>query len=250
MSVNISNALGQDAVDKRIDLLQRIDQLGSISKAARSAGVSYKAAWQAIETLSNLAGTPMLEKVVGGAAGGGAKLTPAGKSVLEAAAALNKIRSQILADISKGQVPKLAALASSTLRMSVRNIIPCVIEEMHGGLSKVKVLLRVSDDCFLRSSITKESQQLLGLEIGKPVLALFKATAAQILPGLPKGYTGPNLTGQVARIPQKDHGGEVTLRLANGINVVGFVQRPHGLKIGDIAHLVTEEQNIVIALMN
>jgi len=34
---------------------------GSISEAARGAGVSYKAAWQAIETLGNLAGQPLQE---------------------------------------------------------------------------------------------------------------------------------------------------------------------------------------------
>lgn len=56
MALNISDALSQNVVDKRIDVLQRIKQYGSISEAARSAGISYKAAWQAIETLSALAG--------------------------------------------------------------------------------------------------------------------------------------------------------------------------------------------------
>ena len=56
MALNISDALSQNVVDKRIDVLQRIKQFGSISEAARSAGISYKAAWQAIETLSALAG--------------------------------------------------------------------------------------------------------------------------------------------------------------------------------------------------
>ena len=48
-------ALGHEATDKRLDILNRIGQVGSISQAARGAGVSYKAAWQAVETLSNLA---------------------------------------------------------------------------------------------------------------------------------------------------------------------------------------------------
>ena len=47
MALNISDALSQNVVDKRIDVLQRIKQFGSISEAARSAGISYKAAWQA-----------------------------------------------------------------------------------------------------------------------------------------------------------------------------------------------------------
>ena len=33
--------------DKRIDILRRIKETGSISEAARASGVSYKAAWQA-----------------------------------------------------------------------------------------------------------------------------------------------------------------------------------------------------------
>ena len=61
MALNISDALSQNVVDKRIDVLQRIKQFGSISEAARSAGISYKAAWQTIETLSALAGEPLVE---------------------------------------------------------------------------------------------------------------------------------------------------------------------------------------------
>ena len=60
-----------ETIDKRLDILRRVADVGSISEAARGAGVSYKAAWQAIETLSNLAGGPLVEKVVGGRSGGG-----------------------------------------------------------------------------------------------------------------------------------------------------------------------------------
>lgn len=56
--------------------------------------------------------------------GGGARITEAGEAVLEASAALNKVRNQILTDIQGGESPKLAALASVALRMSIRNIIP------------------------------------------------------------------------------------------------------------------------------
>ena len=154
MALNISDALSQNVVDKRIDVLQRIKQYGSISEAARSAGISYKAAWQAIETLSALAGEPLVEKTVGGNSGGGARITEAGEAVLEASAALNKVRNQILTDIQGGESPKLAALASVALRMSIRNIIPCVIEDIHGGMSMCKVKMKVCEGQYLRSSVT------------------------------------------------------------------------------------------------
>ena len=78
-SVHLTQARGHEIADKRIDILRRIGAVGSISEAARAAGVSYKAAWHAIETLSNLAATPLVSRVVGGSGGGGAVLTPAGR---------------------------------------------------------------------------------------------------------------------------------------------------------------------------
>ena len=67
--LQLAGALGHEATDKRIDILRRIGETGSISEAARAAGVSYKAGWQAIDTLSNLAGVALVERVVGGVDG-------------------------------------------------------------------------------------------------------------------------------------------------------------------------------------
>jgi molybdate transport system regulatory protein len=250
MPLDISSVLGQDTIDKRIDILQRIEQFGSISQAARSAGLSYKAAWQAIDTLSNLAGVPLVEKVVGGASGGGAKLTADGYKVLEAASALQKIRSQVLTNISRGDPPMLAALAASSLRMSARNIIPCKVTNLHGGLSKVKVELEVCFGNSLKASVTTESAQLLGLKPGMTILAIFKATAARVTDSYDKLEGGRLfLGGTVLRLPQKDHGGEVTLRMPNGINVVGYVKSPHSLEIGQKGYLTIEEESIILSLL-
>ena len=124
----IADALGHEIADKRLDILRRIGDVGSISEAARGAGVSYKAAWQAIDTLSNLAGTPLLERTVGGSGGGGATLTPAGTQLLQAAKLLSQARLQVLSQLSQGQgnsvgaVPRVNALG---LRTSMRNQLRC-----------------------------------------------------------------------------------------------------------------------------
>ena len=73
-SHSLAGALGHDLSDRRIGILRQIGALGSISRAARAVGVSYKAAWQAVDTLTNLAGVALVERVVGGAGGGGARL--------------------------------------------------------------------------------------------------------------------------------------------------------------------------------
>lgn len=102
-SLQLADALGHEVADKRLDILRRIGEQGSISEAARGAGVSYKAAWQAIDTLSNLAGTALLERTVGGAGGGGAHLTDAGRQLLQAADLLNSARAQVLTQLAHKQ---------------------------------------------------------------------------------------------------------------------------------------------------
>src|SRR5690606_13067145 len=99
--LQLEAALGHDATDKRIDVLRRIGAVGSISEAARGAGISYKAAWQAIETLGNLAGMALVEKAVGGSGGGGAQLTPAGHRVLRAFDLLAAARQAVLTQLDQ-----------------------------------------------------------------------------------------------------------------------------------------------------
>src|SRR5574344_2887662 len=101
-SDSVSQALGYDMADRRIAILRGIAQSGSISQAARDVGVSYKAAWQAIDTLTNLAGVPLVERSVGGAGGGGAQITSAGEELLYAAEAMMRLRTELLQRMQSG----------------------------------------------------------------------------------------------------------------------------------------------------
>ena len=56
--------------------LEAIDTHGSISSAARAIGLTYRAAWDAVQALNNLFDRPLIVSQTGGAAGGGASLTP------------------------------------------------------------------------------------------------------------------------------------------------------------------------------
>ncbi|MBC7202769.1 MAG: LysR family transcriptional regulator, partial [Pusillimonas sp.] len=173
--VRLDAALGHEVTDKRIDVLRRIDTVGSISEAARDAGISYKAAWQAIETLGNLAGTPLVEKAVGGAGGGGARLTAAGRQVLEAFGYFAKVRQAVMQ-----QALATGPMAILGLRTSMRNQWVCTIQKLDSDEHGQRVTLALSDGTLIRSVLTLESAQLLGLKPGLEVLALCKATAVSI----------------------------------------------------------------------
>lgn len=99
--------------DKRIDILRRIKETGSISEAARASGVSYKAAWQALETLENLAGGKLVEKLVGGNRGGGTTLTVTGEQILKIADRIAQARSEVLRSFTDAEQPLANHLTTS-----------------------------------------------------------------------------------------------------------------------------------------
>ena len=65
----------------KIDLLESIDKVGSISEAARQNNISYRRAWDMVNTMNQCFSNPLVESVTGGKGGGGAKLTSLGEKV-------------------------------------------------------------------------------------------------------------------------------------------------------------------------
>ena len=66
----------------KADLLQAIEQTGSISAAARSMGMSYRRAWLLVDTMNQCFRKPVVDTATGGKGGGGAQITPFGSTVL------------------------------------------------------------------------------------------------------------------------------------------------------------------------
>jgi molybdate transport system regulatory protein len=218
---DLSQALGHDVADKRIDILRRVHDSGSISQAARDAGVSYKAAWQAIETLGNLAGTTLVEKAVGGSGGGGAALTPAGLHLLQAADALASLRNRALAAIGQpGSLPVRLGLQTS-----MRNQFPAHVEALTRMTDAVRVRLALGTGTMFHSRITRESAQLLGLRPGLGVTALCKATAVHLHATEPPVADGSNLLkATLTRRPRAGSSSrEATALLEAGAHIVGFL---------------------------
>ena len=246
---DLAGVLGSEATDKRIDILRRIAAAGSISEAARAAGVSYKAAWQALETLANLAGTPLVEKAVGGSGGGGARLTPAGERVLEAAERLARARTEVIADFDAPdgdgrQTPGLAALA---LRTSMRNQFPCRVAGVRGRDGQVRVTLALPGGASLRARITRESAQLLSIAPGARVLALCKATAVEIRAEADPSDARNRLAGVIERAPRGRRAGEAVLRLPGGLGLVGFAGTDPLPRKGQPAVACLEDSSVVLA---
>ena len=67
----------------RVTLLERIDQFGSITKAAKSMKMSYRHAWLLVDDMNKKAPSPLVMRVTGGKGGGGTSLTEEGKTAIK-----------------------------------------------------------------------------------------------------------------------------------------------------------------------
>lgn len=92
----------------RADLLDGIARTGSISAAGKAMGMSYKRAWGLVQALNEGFGRPLVETARGGAAQGGAHLTPLGEEVLARYRAMQRATEAAIAE----DVSALRALIS------------------------------------------------------------------------------------------------------------------------------------------
>ena len=67
----------------KIRLLEAIRDAGSLSKAARSIGMSYRRAWLLVESLKQSFREPVTVASTGGRAGGGMRVTEFGEALIE-----------------------------------------------------------------------------------------------------------------------------------------------------------------------
>ena len=67
----------------RVALLEKILECGSITQAAKLLKISYRHAWELIDSMNRQAQKPFIETVTGGKGGGGTRLTKEGKQAIE-----------------------------------------------------------------------------------------------------------------------------------------------------------------------
>lgn len=87
----------------KADLLEAIRDTGSISAAGKKLGMSYRRAWLLVDSMNRCFRSPLVTTSAGGAAGGGAVLSPAGEDLLVRYRALEqavaKVTDKVFEDI-------------------------------------------------------------------------------------------------------------------------------------------------------
>ena len=81
----------------KADLLAAIAKTGSIRAAAAELEMSYMRAWSLVRTMNGAFSSPLVEKLRGGTAQGGARLTASGKHVLRLYRAMERAAMRAIA---------------------------------------------------------------------------------------------------------------------------------------------------------
>jgi molybdate transport system regulatory protein len=108
----------------KIALLEQIERCGSLSEAARNLNMSYRRAWQLLDSLNRCFVEPVVRTIKGGAGGGGARLTILGEQLIHVYRAFDaKIQARAARCFGTFQVrveKKTAANKAPVVRLSNR----------------------------------------------------------------------------------------------------------------------------------
>lgn len=170
-------------LEKRICLLHAIEEHGSISKAAKAVPMSYKSAWEAVDTMNSLSSEPIVHRETGGKDGGGTTVTEYGRSLLDNFALLKKEHSRFLerlsrlTDLKSGELQTIGRLG---LQISARNQIQAEVMKMESSAVNTKISLQLKSGQKLLSVITEEAVENLQIEEGQTVIAICKSSSVSV----------------------------------------------------------------------
>lgn len=259
--LEVDTEFGTFLGDTRIRLLEAIDKHGSISQAAKAVPISYKAAWDAVDAMNNLADQPLVSRLTGGKNGGGTTLTEHGKQVIafyraleiEYQAALDRLVETMNDGEAKGVQQFRQLLKRMSMKSSARNQFAGHIVGLREGHVDYEVRLKLDDENELVAVITRESAETLGLTIGMEINALVKSSSVLLLNDRNVKTTARNhLWGEITRIHDGPVNSEISLSLKSGKTVCAVVTHDSverlGLVVGEEACAVFKASAVILCL--
>jgi len=249
---------GAQAGASRLALLRAVAETGAITAAAKRVGLSYKAAWEAVQALNNLSPRPLIQARAGGRSGGAAGLTEAGQAMLRACARLETQlaghMARLEADLAGTGLSGGDMIRSFGMRTSARNAYAGRVTAVKDGAVNAEVRLDIGDDVELVAVVTRESVETLGLRPGVMAVALIKASFVLLAAGhdaLPISSRN-RLKGVIVNVNEGAVNDEVTLDIGGGKSVTAVVtsgsRAAPGLCEGAPAQALIKASHIILAV--
>lgn len=241
----------------RIELLARIAESGSITQAAKAIKMSYKAAWDAIDGMNNLAGEALVERLTGGKGGGGTRLTKRGQQLVDNFKIIDKEHRDFIAQLGKhaeGIADDFLLIKKMNMKTSVRNQYRGIITHIKLGAVNDEITMLIAGDQKLIAIITHESTEELGLQIGTEVFALVKASSIIVMNGKDNAKLSARnqLTGHISRIQLGAVNTEVVIEMPGGSSLAATITNESceilGLALGQTATGIFKASSVIIGI--
>lgn len=154
-------------------ILEQIDKLQSISKAAEKLGMSYRYVWNYLNEVRRVMDEPVVETFKGGrAGGGGARLGALGKYLLSEYIRVSSNLEKCVSENRSWEVNVVKISARNHLKGRVTAV------KKDGVMALVKI--KVTEPAEMTALISNESAEELGIKVGDNVEAVVKATQVMI----------------------------------------------------------------------
>ncbi len=242
---------------RRIELLEKIEEYGSITKASKAAGMSYKGAWDAVNSMNNLADKPLTVNVTGGRTGGGTSLTEEGRSLIQMFRMVELEHSKALLNIGKNADDldrALNLMRRISMRISAKNVCYGRVCDIRVDKLLAEVSIELKSGHRIVSIITAESVETLGLVVGEAAYAVIKASSVLVSSDADwlRFSAGNLLRGRIVSIRTDAVMGEVILDIGGGDTIAATVTAAGALNLnvneGDDACAIIDASNVIIGI--
>jgi molybdate transport system regulatory protein len=232
-------------------LVEAIGELGSISGAARRVGLSYRAAWDAVQALNNLFDQPLVTAAAGGKTGGAATVTAQGRAVL---AAFRRVEAEMAAARAKlDQGLGADVFWSLGMKTSARNALRGEIVRIVEGSVNAEVTLRMAGGLETVSVVTSQSVEDLGLAVGSQAIALIKSSFVVLARGENLRTSARNqLAGVIASREDGAVNSDIRLDLGGGKTLAASITLESAqvleLAVGDRITALIKAPHVILAV--
>ncbi|AUT63447.1 MULTISPECIES: TOBE domain-containing protein [Paraburkholderia] len=214
---------------QRIALLAAIGETGSITGAAKAIGMSYKAAWDAVDAMNNLAGETLVIRSTGGKGGGGTTLTPRALTLIDTFRAVEREHRLFLERAGAaiaGFSDDWQLIGRIGMKTSARNQWYGKVSAIQRGTVNDEVSLALPGGQSVVAVVTHESTETLELAVGGEAVALVKASSVLLVADdgtADRLSTRNRLRGTVSAVQRGAVNAEVSLTLEGGAVVTSVV---------------------------
>ena len=254
LTVGRDNLAGSD----RIGLLRAIAEQGSITQAAKAVGMSYKAAWDAVDTMNNLAGEALVARTTGGRGGGSTLLTTRGARLVERFAQLDAAHQRfvrLLSEESTDLQSDFTVLRTLNMKTSARNQFNGTVTAVRAGAVNDEVELTLPGGARIVAVVTRDSTESLGLRTHIAAFALIKASSILVATDMEgvRVSARNQLSGVVSTITPGAVNSEVVIDMDGGGTIAAIITQASakhlGLVVGLRATALFKASSVILGVM-